>query len=256
MNRPPTWLLLDGNNHAHRDCHAAGVAQVPSLFGGRIDAMMETWQPARVICAFDAGETFRHRIEPRYKSGRERHPDVAEAIAAVRDECLAAAVDVLEAPDFEADDIIATMTELGREAGNRIVIASADKDLHQLIRPGEVLQLIECKRSGTKLDPTWRNAENLVAKYGVRPDQWVDYRIMVGDASDNLPGIDKIGSVTAAKILKSCDSLDGFYCNPHAAPIGPAAATRMINAKPQVPRLRELMTLRIDVPLPETWSVA
>lgn len=246
------WVLVDGTNNVYRDFHAAGDVE-GRLFRQRISAVAEQWNPARIVVAFDVGKSFRHKLFDGYKAGRSRPDGIDAALDAARHACILEVVDSIEVIDYEADDLIATMQDQALEAGDRAVIISADKDLHQLIRAGKVTQAITCRRQQGKLQCDWLTAESLYEKYAVHPEQWVDYRILIGDKSDGIAGIDGIGPVAAKQLLGDCGSIDAFYKNPFKARVSSVIQTKLMNARDQVPGLRELLTLRYDVPLPEGW---
>ena len=254
MTQPPIWLLIDGTHHVYRDFYAAGDRDA-SLLRARIPLLFDHFKPARIVAAFDCGPSFRSRLFPAYKGERSKPEEIDAAIDAAKAAYIDEEIDLIEAPDFEADDILATLSRLGRSLGNRIVIASADKDLHQLILEGEVLQAVRLLRDRDQLSPGYVNANDLQVQYFVTPEQWVDYRCLIGDKSDNIDGVRGIGKETAGRILSQIGSLDAFYANPFkVAGIKPGIHAKLINAKPRIPLLRQLLTLRDDVPLPEGWS--
>ncbi len=254
MSKPPIWLVIDGTHHVYRDLYASDDREA-KLLRPRLHAMFDHFQPQRIVAAFDCGPSFRSRLYPEYKGDRSKPEGVDEAIAAAKDVYVEEAVDLISVDDFEADDILSTVSQLGRSLGNRIVIASADKDMHQCILDGEVSQMIRCLRDGGKLECTYITAKDLKAKYGVNPSQWVDYRCLIGDTSDNIVGIHGIGKKTAGGVISAIGSLDEFYANPFAsAGITSKVHTKLLAAKKRIPLLRELLTLRDDVPLPEGWT--
>lgn len=254
MKKPPIWLVIDGTHHVYRDLYASDDHEA-RLLRPRLHAMFDHFKPDRIIAAFDCGPSFRSRLYPEYKGERTKPEGIDDAIAAAKDVYLAEAVDLLSVDDFEADDIICTVARLGRSLGNRIVIASADKDMHQCIREGEVSQMIRCLREGGSLTCTYITAKDLKVKYEVNPDQWVDYRCLIGDKSDNIVGVHGIGSTTAGSVITAIGSLDAYYAKPFsAAGISSKVHAKLMKAKPRIPLLRELLTLRDDVPLPEGWS--
>lgn len=259
--KPPIWLLIDGNNSIHVDAYGAGVERAASTFDRRLEEMIDHWQPAAVITAWDSGPSFRASIFPGYKAGRSKLPGIDGAIALARGNCLRRGVGVITAQGYEADDILATLAMEALAAGCRAVIYSQDKDLHQCIQDGEVLMLLKVKRvtktqRTNHLEFTWRNAKDLRVQYGVSAQQWVDYRCMVGDPSDKIQGVAGVGHETAARLLQSCGTLDGFYAAPFKAALSDRQHAAMINAKPRIDTLRKLYTLCRDVPLPELWKEA
>jgi|GEM_PF-1530371 len=253
--RPPVWFLIDGTNAVHRDAYGAGITRAAETLEKRLVMMQKQWEPSCVITVWDADvPTFRHELLPGYKAGRKRLDGIDDAIAACKEACRRQNIATMDAPGYEADDLLATLSREAREAGYNVVIYSGDKDLHQLIRAGEVSQLISVSRKFGKLDCGWITEDMLKAKYGVTAAQWVEYKMLVGDPSDKIDGVRNIGPEVARQVLNDCGSLDAFYKNPFAAGISPSKRAALMNAKSQMPLLRELCTLRSDVPLPELWK--
>lgn len=254
---PPIWLIIDATNAIHRDAHAAGVTVAAKQVVKRVNLMIETMQPAVVVACFDpAGPTWRHQIEPTYKAGRSRKEGIDDSLIRARDEFRDAGIMAAECDGYEADDMIATLVDQALSDGCRAVMYSADKDLHQLIREGEVNQLTQCHKRWGKLETEFVTAADLVKRTGIRPDQWVDYKCLVGDSSDKLPGVAGIGEKTAVNLLQSCGTIDAFFRNPHQANVTLKARTLVMNARKRITHLRNLFTLRRDVPLPEMWREA
>lgn len=253
MSDEPIWLMIDGNNHVHRDYHAAGIDRVGQVLDARIDNMIGKWNPERVMVAFDSGRCFRHQIVEDYKAGRERPADIDEAIEIAKEVAIGHAADVLAVAGFEADDIIATWTRMARRAGKKVLIASSDKDLHQLLEKGVVCQLTRFSRSFGSVSAEFINSDRLYEKYGVRPDQWVEYRMLTGDPSDNIGGVQGFGGKTAAKLLQTCGDLSLFFRSPFSADVTDRLRNRLLQAKDTLERLRLLVSLRDDVPMPEYW---
>lgn len=255
-NKPPLALLIDGNNLAMPYLHTVGADRVRSSVERIVDAMVRKWSPAEAIACFDPpGRTWRHDLMDGYKAGRPRHPDADRAIDAAKIAMADGDVTVEEYAGFEADDAIATHTAAAVRDGMQVVIVSGDKDLHQCLSDGEVAQAVDVKRDGDRVGVKWVNAAEVVRKYGVRPGQWVDYRVMVGDPSDGIRGIEGIGPVAAAAVLSAFGSLGAFYGDAWKVQTSLTEAaerrvrTKLFNAKPHVPALRELLTLRRDVPI-------
>lgn len=250
--RPPLWLLVDGNNQIVTTAYGfrGNCEVVPSIVRDRLAKLVERFKPVKTIVAFDSGETFRHKLLPSYKSGRTKLPGIDQAITTAKRLFKKAGYTVAIAPGFEADDILATCAKDANEAGCRAVIYSADKDLHQCIVAGEVSQLIRAaiKPSGS-FEFGWKTATDLFVSHQVTPQQWVDYKCLVGDPSDKIEGVDAIGAQTAGRILATCGSIDGFYKSPFAASLSDRQRVNLINAKPRMPLLKTLCTLRRAVPL-------
>lgn len=255
----PLRVLIDGTNMSHRDFHTVGVSSIYDLTCKRLRAIQNSrhWQPKEMMAAFDLPlATFRHQLEPAYKAGRSKPDGIDEAIEQTQLACLDCGVDVVSSPGFEADDVIATLTRIGLEKGQRVVVVSADKDLHQLLREGWVSQAIALKRREDQINGFFVTADSLESKYHVTPSQWVEYRMLIGDESDGIKGVPSVGPTTAQQLLADGKTLADFFANPLASGIAEKARVRLLNAKETLlPKLRTLLTLRDDVPLAGSgWS--
>lgn len=249
----PLWLLFDGDNHCHRDFHAAGD-KAAALFGRRVELLIERSKATRVAVAFDSRQSWRRELVPSYKSDRPEQPEgVTETIAAVREWCIENAVDVVEQSGFEADDLLATLTIVGRQRDARIVICSTDKDIRQLLDVGHVDQVLSCKRSGNVVDLEWMTATRVKQVYGVEPWQWVDYQTIVGDSVDCIKGADGIGEKVATKLLQTCHTLDAYYLNPWRVNLTQRQHNLLAKFRDEYKTVRRLVTLRRDVPIAAAW---
>ncbi|MFT7464520.1 MAG: DNA polymerase-1, partial [Pseudohongiellaceae bacterium] len=163
-------------------------------------------RPESIAVAFDESLTscFRNDIYPEYKAQREAPP--AELLAQL-DDCRRGAealgLTCLSDPRYEADDLVATLCTQSREAGQRVVVVTIDKDLSQLV--GEHVELYDYAR-GKRYDPA-----AVLERFGVRPDQIADYLGLAGDSVDNIPGVKGVGPKTAAALLQHFDSMDDIY---------------------------------------------
>ena len=164
-------------------------------------------RPDYMVFAFDrSGTTFRNEIDPNYKANRSEMPaDLVPQIPYFRRVSEALSIPCIDAEGFEADDIIGTLTHLGRDAGVEVVIVSSDKDFAQLIKPFVSMY-------DTMKEVRYDEAAAL-EKWGVEPRKMRDYLALVGDASDNVPGVAGIGAKGAAKLLQEFDSLEDIYAN-------------------------------------------
>jgi DNA polymerase-1 len=144
------------------------------------------------------------RSSPRYKATRPAAPpDLSQQMVRVKEVATAWGLHPLELAGFEADDIIATITRQAREAGLGVVIVSADKDLLQLVTDGVIMY-------DTMREKVFGRAET-IERMGVPPEQVRDLLALMGDSSDNVPGVKGVGQKTAAKLLEDHGSLDGIY---------------------------------------------
>lgn len=254
-NTPPLWLLIDGQNIVHADAYGCGLDRAPDYLAERLRLLEERFAPSYTITLWDSdGPTFRHRLFAGYKAGRKRLEGIGEAIAAAKEVCRARNIATLSSPGFEADDLIATIGAEATRDGGQVLIYSTDRDLHQLIRAGSVKQLKKVRRDRGILTFEMLNADRLRDLYGVTPQQWVDFKTLTGDASDGIPGVERIGPKTAAEILRTCGTLAEFYRTPFKAPLSPKQRAAMLRAQPTIAQTQKLCRLRTDAPLPELWK--
>ncbi len=247
---PPSYVLVDGTNSLYRAFFAIPHLRAPdgtptNAAYGFINMLLKVIreeQPDRVIVVFDArGPTFRHKLFEDYKANREAQPeDLSIQFPLVRELVEAHRIPILSVPDFEADDVIATLVDRA-PAGARISIVSTDKDLMQLV--DDRVTLLD----GVK-DRRYGPAE-VEQRFGVSPARILDLRALVGDPSDNIPGVKGIGEKGAAKLITQWETLENLI--EHRAEIEPKRARNALDTQVEQARLSKLLaTLRTDVPLP------
>jgi DNA polymerase-1 len=248
-------FLIDGHALAYRSFFALGAAALRDSRGeetGAVYGFLNTlisldqkYHPDYLAVVFDSdGKTFRHERYAAYKANRPARPEgLARQFPLILRALDAMRVRRLEAPGYEADDVIATLAR--RWSGDVAVqIVSGDKDLLQLvsdhvhvIRPGKSSVLEH------ELDPA-----GLVEQLGLRPDQVVDYLALVGDTSDNVPGVRGIGEKTAAELLARFETLDALYARLHEVEKA-GVRRRLEEGREDALRSRELVRLHDDVPV-------
>ncbi len=214
------FILVDGSGYLYRAFHA-----LPPLTNSRgeptgavlgvlnmLNKMIKEEAPDRIAVVFDApGRTFRDDLFDQYKAHRQPMPDDMRAqIQPLYDTVAAMGLPLLRVPGVEADDVIGTLAKQGAAAGYEVLISTGDKDMAQLVGPH--VGLINTM-SNSRLD-----REGVKAKFDVYPEQIVDYLALVGDSSDNIPGITGVGPKTAAKWLNQYQTLDELIA--HAGEIG------------------------------------
>jgi DNA polymerase I len=210
-------LLIDGNSLAFRAFHAlpdtiATDQGFPTnaLYGlaAMMMKMLAEERPARVVVAWDAkGPTFRHERDPTYKANRAATPDLLrEQQPHFRPLMEAFGFVNTELPGYEADDVIGTLARRAEEAGEDVVILTGDRDAFQLV--SDRVSVMATGRGVT--DTTLYTPEAVRARYGIGPELMTDFRGMVGDPSDNLPGVPGIGEKGASTLLQKYGSLDAI----------------------------------------------
>lgn len=246
-----TLLLVDGSSYLYRAYHALpdlrGPAAVPTGAIHGVVAMMkklrEQYPAAHGACVFDApGPTFRDGWYAGYKANRSAMPpDLALQIGPIHEAVRLLGWPVLSVPGIEADDAIGTLCAVASKAGWQVVVSTGDKDLAQLV--DDRVTLINTM-SNERLD-----VAGVVAKFGVPPERIVDYLTLVGDAVDNVPGVDKVGPKTAAKWIGEHGSLDGVIAT--APTMKGAAGENLRRALDWLPQGRRLVTVVTDCDLAE-----
>lgn len=244
-----TLLLVDGSSYLYRAYHAMpDLRSADGLPTGAIHGMVamlrrlrEQYAASHAACVFDAkGPTFRDAWYPDYKANRAPMPeDLAAQIAPIHEVVRLLGWPVIEPPGIEADDAIGTLARVGAASGHRVIISTGDKDLAQLVNPR--VTLINTM-SNEALDEA-----GVLAKFGVPPERIVDYLTLVGDAVDNVPGVDKVGPKTAAKWIAEHGSLDGVMAA--AGAIKGVAGENLRRALDWLPMGRRLVTVRLDCDL-------
>src|SRR5262245_12028211 len=246
-----TLLLVDGSSYLYRAFHALPELRSPktgeptgAIYGvlNMLRKLATDYKAQAWACVFDArGKTFRDEVYPDYKATRSAMPDdLSRQVEPLFEAVKALGWPVLVVPGVEADDVIATLVEEAKRRGWRSVISTGDKDLTQLV---DERTLWINTMSNEKLD-----VAGVTAKFGVPPDRIVDYLTLVGDQIDNIPGVDGVGPGLASKWIKQYGSLDNLLRNAHEI-----SGTRGENLRKIVdwlPKARELLTVKRDVPLP------
>ncbi|HEX5684003.1 MAG TPA: DNA polymerase I [Ideonella sp.] len=249
MSEDKTLLLVDGSSYLYRAYHALpdlrGPGGVPTGAVHGMVAMMkrlrEQVPSGHAVCVFDApGKTFRDEWYPQYKAHRAPMPDdLRKQIEPIHEVVKLLGWPVLMVPGIEADDAIGTLACIGAQSGHRVVVSTGDKDLAQLVN--ERVTLINTMSNET-LD-----IEGVKAKFGVPPDRIIDYLTLIGDAVDNVPGVEKVGPKTAAKWIADHGSLDGVIAA--AASIKGVAGENLRKALDWLPQGRRLITVVTDCDL-------
>ncbi len=248
-------LLLDGNGLIYRGYFAlidqplttSRGELVTAVFGFTnivLRAIADT-RPDRIAVAFDLGKpTFRHERYAEYKGTRTRMPDdMREQIPKVREVVAALGIPVYEQEGFEADDAIATLVGQAEAAGLETIILTGDLDMLQLV--SEHTTLMVSLRGGIANTVSYDLAK-IQDRWGLRPDQMLDYKALKGDPTDNIPGIPGVGEKTASKLIASWGSLDALY--EHLDEVMPEKLRPLLQEhREQVLESRELMRLVRDV---------
>jgi len=258
----PRLFLVDGYALIYRAFYALMSRPLTTSRGENTSAvwgvsnflhrLLTTHRPEYLAWVHDSGLSFRHETYPAYKATREK---LGEELQADFDRGMQRIVQVLEGyripivvlPGYEADDVIGTLARVATGEGLNVVVVSGDKDFQQLVRPG--VWLLNPGRGGAAaVEEHWVGVENAAERLGVPPDRVTDYLALVGDSSDNIPGVRGIGDKTARELVNSYGSLEEIITRapeipqkrPREALLAHAAEARLS---------RELVTIREDLPV-------
>ncbi len=214
--------------------------------------LLVTHKPENLAWVHDAGASFRDELYPEYKATREKLADDLQAdfdtgIERVRQLLRAYDVPVLAVEGYEADDVIGTLARQGVEAGFDVVIVSGDKDFYQLLQPH--VWLLNPGRGGpAAVDEQWVGMENASERLGVPPERVVDYLALVGDSSDNVPGVKGIGEKGAIELIEAYGALESILA--HVDEITKKRPREALQTQADNARLsKTLVTIRTDVPV-------
>src|SRR5512132_3404065 len=251
-------LLIDGNSLTYRaffalptDLTTASGQVTNAVFGftSMLINLMRDHGHRRMAVAFDRPEpTFRHERVATYKAGRAETPDILrQQIGLVRQVIETLGIRMIEAPGYEADDIIATLATQGRDAGLDVIVVTGDRDVYQLVEDPHVKVLYN--RRGVS-DYVLYDEAGIEERTGVTPRMYRQYAALRGDPSDNLPGVPGVGEKTAAKLINAYGGLDGIF--EHLGEQSPRLRSNLAEHEAQVRENAEVMQLVLDVPLDVT----
>ena len=249
--KQPQLILIDGSSYLYRAFYVPQLKRMQTASGqptgavfgvvNMIKSLTAEYPDSNVVAIFDAkGKNFRHELYQDYKANRPSMPDeLRSQIDYVHTAVRALGLPLVAVPGVEADDVIGTYAKQASEAGQTVLVASSDKDLAQIVN--DKVNLIDTMKK-VILDEA-----GVVEKFGVRPDQIIDYLALMGDTSDNVPGVPKVGPKTAVKWIAEYQSLDGVIEN--ADKIGGKVGENLREFLPQLPLSKDLVTIRCELDL-------
>lgn len=247
-------ILVDGSSYLYRAFHALPALTnskgrpTGAVYGlvNMLKRLIADHQPDYMAVIFDAkGKTFRDAIYADYKATRQQMPnELVQQIEPIHQIIRAMGIPLIMIEGVEADDVIGTLALQAAKAGIHTLISTGDKDLAQLVN--QQVMLINTM-TNTTLNP-----DNVKEKFGVPPERIVDYLTLVGDTSDNIPGVPQVGPKTAAKWLQEYGSLDNVIAN--ANKITGKVGENLRGFLPRIPMTKQLVTIKIDVDLPLGFS--
>ncbi len=242
-------LLVDGSSYLYRAYHAlpdlrnAEDEPTGAIYGflNMLHRLQKDYPTAYVACIFDAkGKTFRNDLYQEYKANRSAMPDdLVKQTAPIHELVRMLGWPVLSVEGIEADDVIGTLVTIAGKEGFDIVVSTGDKDMSQLVKDHVMLV--------NTMNNEVMDTEGVIRKFGVPPERIIDYLSLIGDTSDNIPGVSKVGPKTAVKWLAQYGSLDGVIEN--AGTIKGTAGDNLRKSLDWLPQARKLITIRTDCDL-------
>jgi len=254
-------ILIDGNSIAYRAFFALPLlnndkgVHTNAVYGFTMMLMkiLEDEKPTHVLVAFDAGKTtFRHKTFSEYKGGRQKTPpELSEQFPYIRELLNSYGIFHYELENYEADDIIGTLSLQGEKEDFEVIVISGDKDLTQLSSDHTTVYIT---RKGIT-DIESYTPEHIKEKYGLTPDRIIDMKGLMGDSSDNIPGVPGVGEKTAIKLLKEFDSLENLLTSIDQVS-GKKLKEKLEEYKDQAIMSKELATITREAPLTITLENA
>jgi DNA polymerase-1 len=250
MNAPKRLILVDGSSFLYRAYHALPPLTSPqglatnAVYGvsNMLKKMLGDYPDAHFAVVFDApGNNFRHDLYEHYKAHRPPMPDDLRCqIEPLRRMVKAMGLPLIIEAGIEADDVLGCLAQKAEKLGYQVIISTGDKDMAQLVN--EHISL-ENTMNNVRMD-----VQGVIEKFGVRPDQIVDYLALIGDTVDNIPGVPKVGPKTAAKWLEQYGTLDNLVAN--ADKITGKIGENLRASLDQLPLSKQLATIKCEVELP------
>jgi DNA polymerase I len=246
-------VLIDGHSILNRAFY--GLPEMTTSKGEHTNAVLgfinimfkilEEEKPDYLTVAFDTHHpTFRHEMYSEYKGTRKGMPEeLREQVPILKEVLIAMNITVIEKPGFEADDILGTLAVTAAREGNLVSLISGDRDMLQLATDKIKIRIPKTKRTGTEIEDYL--AEDVIEKYHVTPKQFIDLKGLMGDASDNIPGVPGIGEKTAAKLMESYQSMENIY--EHIDEMAPGKVTTSLKENKELAFLsQKLATICTD----------
>jgi DNA polymerase-1 len=251
-------VIIDGNSIANRAFYALPLLSNSSGlhtnavygFTTMLLRLIEEEKPTHFLVAFDAGKiTFRHKDYTEYKGGRSKTPpELSEQFPLIKELLKAFQIPQFELEGYEADDIIGTLTRLADEKGEKVLVVSGDKDMLQLASSHVTIAIT---RKGISEVERY-NLDEIKEKYGLAPKQIIDLKGLMGDSSDNIPGIPGVGEKTALKLLHEYGSVEEVLS--HASELKGKMKEKVEQHAADAVMSKELATIFREVPMSTEWE--
>ncbi len=246
-------VLIDGHSILNRAFY--GMPDMTTSKGEHTNAVLgfinimfkilEEEKPDYLTVAFDTHHpTFRHEMFTQYKGTRKGMPEeLREQVPVMKEVLKAMRVPIIEIPGFEADDILGTLATRAEKDGDQVSVISGDRDLLQLASEKIKIRIPKTKKTGTEIEDYY--AADVVNTYHVTPKQFIDMKGLMGDASDNIPGVPGVGEKTAGKLIEAYDSIENIY--EHIEEMSPGKITNSLKENKELAFLsKKLATICVD----------
>ena len=253
------FVLVDGSSYLYRAYYAlphlknTDGEHTGAIYGvsNMLSKLLRTYNPSYLCVIFDAkGKNFRHEIYDQYKANRSSMPiELSQQVSPIIDLIKSLGIKILQVPDVEADDVIATLASQNYKDNIKVLISSGDKDLAQLVNSRVTLV--------NSMDEKILDTNGVIKKFGVNPEKIFDYLVLVGDASDNIPGVDKVGPKTAVSLLDKYDNLESIIQN--IDNIKGKVSENLSKSKDSIAIAKKLIELKKDVDIdldPEKYIIS
>ena len=249
----PLLLLIDGHSQAYRayfgmktplSTRSGELTAAVYGFAGKLLSTLKETKPDYVAVAFDTGDTWRHAEFPAYKATRESMPDEMRTQMTRIDELLRAFnIPIITLANFEADDILGTLARQAASQGTDVLIMTGDRDMFQLV--DDRIGILYTSGGPNPVTSVYGTQE-VFQRYGLTPQQFIDFKALTGDSSDNIPGVPGVGEKTAVKFLQQYGTLEGLYAHIDEVS-GEKTRQNLIDAHEQVIRNKRLVTIGVDL---------
>ena len=256
-------VLIDGNSIVNRAFY--GLPDLTTTDGTHTNGilgffnillkLLEEEKPQYIAVAFDLKHpTFRHELFSEYKGTRKGMPEeLAQQIPVLKELLDACGILRLEKAGYEADDILGTLAKKGKRDGLAVSLVSGDRDLLQIAEDDIKVRIPKTKRTGTEIEDYY--AKDVVEKYGLQPEQIVDFKGLMGDASDNIPGVTGIGEKTAIKLLSKFETVENVIA--HIEEVTPNKVKESLQKEKEIALLsKQLATIKTDCELQFSYEMA
>ncbi|MEF2968402.1 DNA polymerase I [Paenibacillus sp. M1] len=251
-------ILIDGNSIIYRAFFAmppltnSSGLHTNAVYGftNMLLRLIQEEKPTHILVAFDAGkETFRHEGYQEYKGGREKTPpELSEQFPLMRELLESLGIAWFELPGYEADDIIGTISKQGEDSGREVLVVTGDKDMLQVVSDHVTVALT--RKGISEVEPY--GPKEIEEKYGLKPLQIIDLKGLMGDASDNIPGVPGVGEKTALKLLHQFGSVEEVLA--HTDELKGKMKENLVNHAEDAMMSKRLATIYREVPVERSWE--